>query len=67
MLRIIIIVSCIMFMLRSLSITPAIIITIVPAIATVTAFNRIGNNHGYCVANTVATVFDLVLISATVL
>lgn len=66
LLRIIIIVSCIMFMLRSLSITPAIIITIVPAIATVTAFNRIGNNHGYCVANTVATVFDLVLISATV-
>jgi hypothetical protein len=35
LLRIIIIVSCIMFMLRSLSITPAIIITIVPAIATV--------------------------------
>lgn len=31
LLRIIIIVSCIMFMLRSLSITPAIIITIVPA------------------------------------
>lgn len=66
LLRTVIIVSCIMFVLRSLSFTPAIIITIVPAIATVAAFNRIGNNHGYCLANSIATIFDLVLISATV-
>lgn len=66
LLRTVIVVCCIMFVLRSLSFTPAIIITIVPAIATVAAFNRIANSYGYSLANSIATVFDLVLISATV-
>jgi diguanylate cyclase (GGDEF)-like protein len=66
LLRIVVIVTCIMFLLRTLSIQPAIIITIVPAIATVAGFNSIGGKHGYYVASILATLFDLILISATV-
>lgn len=65
-LRIVVIALCIMLLLATSSIKPATVVAIAFAIATTVGFSAIGNKHGYSVASALATVFDLILISATV-